>query len=104
MSWDIYGHNLRRGYCEVHPSVHEGYPCSVCQEETHAYQAEYDEWCRQQEPPGPCEDCYYATGQTQDCDGTCQTLPYPEWDYFKAHPDETPPDLLPTMTASEARQ
>ena len=50
----------------------------------------------------PCEGCLYATGRMQDCDGTCQTLPYPEWDYFKAHPDETPPGLLPTMTAIEA--
>lgn len=30
MSFDIYGQNLRRGYCEVHPDVHEEYPCSVC--------------------------------------------------------------------------
>ena len=30
MSFDIYGNNLRRGHCEVHPHVHEEYPCSVC--------------------------------------------------------------------------
>lgn len=30
MSYDIYGNNLRPGHCEVHPSVHEEYPCSVC--------------------------------------------------------------------------
>lgn len=30
MSWDIYGEPLRRGHCEVHPHVHEEYPCSVC--------------------------------------------------------------------------
>ena len=30
MSFDIYGNNLRPGHCEVHPHVHEEYPCSVC--------------------------------------------------------------------------
>ena len=30
MSWDIYGNTLQRGHCEVHPHVHEEYPCSVC--------------------------------------------------------------------------
>jgi len=30
MSWDIYGNPLRRGHCEVHPHVHEEYPCSLC--------------------------------------------------------------------------
>jgi len=30
MSWDIYGNSLRRGHCEVHPHVHEPYPCFVC--------------------------------------------------------------------------
>ena len=30
MSYDIYGENLRNGHCEVHPHVHEPYPCSVC--------------------------------------------------------------------------
>lgn len=30
MSFDIYGNNLRLGHCEVHPHVHEEYPCSVC--------------------------------------------------------------------------
>ena len=30
MAFDIYGNNLRRGYCEVHPNVHEEYPCSLC--------------------------------------------------------------------------
>lgn len=33
MSWDIYGNPLRRGYCEVHPNVHEEYPCSICMAE-----------------------------------------------------------------------
>jgi hypothetical protein len=30
MAWDIYGHALRTGHCEVHPHVAEEYPCSVC--------------------------------------------------------------------------
>ena len=33
MSWDIYGNQLRRGHCEVHPSVPESYPCAYCYEE-----------------------------------------------------------------------
>lgn len=30
MSYDIWGNPLARGHCEVHPHVHEEYPCSVC--------------------------------------------------------------------------
>ena len=30
MSYDIYGHPLRRGYCEVHSYVHQEYPCELC--------------------------------------------------------------------------
>lgn len=30
MAYDIYGNNLRPGHCEVHPHVHEEYPCSLC--------------------------------------------------------------------------
>ncbi len=30
MAWDIYGERLERGHCEVHPHVHEEYPCSIC--------------------------------------------------------------------------
>ena len=30
MSYDIQGNPLPRGHCEVHPHVHEEYPCSVC--------------------------------------------------------------------------
>lgn len=30
MAYDIYGNNLRIGYCEVHPQVNEEYPCSLC--------------------------------------------------------------------------
>jgi hypothetical protein len=33
MSWDIHGNPLRIGYCEVHPNVHESWPCSFCQQE-----------------------------------------------------------------------
>ena len=33
MSFDIYGNHLRAGYCEVHPEIHEEYPCSICLEE-----------------------------------------------------------------------
>ena len=34
MSWDIYGNPLRKGHCEVHPWVHEEYPCPVCYSES----------------------------------------------------------------------
>jgi hypothetical protein len=30
MAYDIYGNNLRRGYCEVHPHVNQEYPCDIC--------------------------------------------------------------------------
>ena len=30
MGYDIYGEPLRPGHCEVHPHVHEEYPCSLC--------------------------------------------------------------------------
>lgn len=47
MSWDIYGNPLRRGYCEVHPSICEPYPCHYCRTESPA------ECCRS----GRCEVC-----------------------------------------------
>lgn len=34
MSWDIYGNDLRPGHCEVHPWVHEEYPCQTCMAES----------------------------------------------------------------------
>jgi hypothetical protein len=30
MPFDIYGQPLRSRHCEVHPDVHETYPCQVC--------------------------------------------------------------------------
>lgn len=33
MSYDIWGNPLPHGHCEVHPHVHEEYPCSVCMAE-----------------------------------------------------------------------
>jgi hypothetical protein len=30
MAFDIYGSDLRRGYCEVHPHVQQEYPCDLC--------------------------------------------------------------------------
>lgn len=57
MSWDIYGHTLRSGHCEVHPSEPEPYPCSVCIGER-----EPVECCRS----GRCEVCdpSYVWGQS----------------------------------------
>ena len=40
--------------------------------------------------PEPCQSCYYADGQMKVCDGTCETLPMAEWEYFKTYPDELP--------------
>ncbi|MFY8160466.1 MAG: hypothetical protein ACOVNU_03990 [Candidatus Kapaibacteriota bacterium] len=30
MSYDVYGGNLRKGYCEVHPDMSQEYPCDIC--------------------------------------------------------------------------
>ena len=38
MSYGICGNPLRRGHCEVHPHVHEEYPCSVCVAESRRHQ------------------------------------------------------------------
>lgn len=43
MAFDIYGNVLRRGYCEVHPDMPEGYPCSECMQKHQ----------REPEPPQP---------------------------------------------------
>lgn len=43
MSWDIYGNPLRRGYCEVHPDVHEEYPCRYCMAEKQQHSQPHDE-------------------------------------------------------------
>lgn len=34
MSYDIFGNQLQKGHCEVHPHVHEEYPCSLCYSES----------------------------------------------------------------------
>lgn len=36
MAYDIYGNDLRPGYCEVHPHVGQEYPCFVCGQEIQA--------------------------------------------------------------------
>ena len=33
MPYDIYGNNLRNGFCEVHPYVEQEYPCQICCQE-----------------------------------------------------------------------
>lgn len=51
MSFDIYGEHLRSGHCEVHPYVHEEYPCSVCiseSQEKRRYEIEYERYCREE--------------------------------------------------------
>lgn len=39
MRYDIYGNPLQCGHCEVHPHVHEEYPCSVCLTEKQQHEA-----------------------------------------------------------------
>jgi len=34
MAFDIFGNTLKPGYCEVHPSMNEEYPCSLCVSES----------------------------------------------------------------------
>lgn len=49
MPFDIYGHNLPDGYCEVHPDTMGPYPCFRCYEEREqnerdqAYRNEHEE-------------------------------------------------------------
>lgn len=73
MSFDIYGENLRPGFCEVHPHVAESYPCSLCHadlsrraEQEREYQkamdAEYDAYCKRM--IGDLEIASWLTPQT----------------------------------------
>lgn len=61
MAWDIYGNNLRRGYCEVHPYVPEEYPCYICMQEIdrenerHYEQQRQDDLVRQYNEQQECE-------------------------------------------------
>jgi hypothetical protein len=52
MAYDIYGNRLLPGHCEVHPHVHETYPCSICYSEMNADKA------RQQQEQEPQERMY----------------------------------------------
>ena len=38
MAYDIYGERLTPGHCEVHPWVHESYPCCECMSQSRAEQ------------------------------------------------------------------
>jgi len=52
MSYDIYGNNLKRGHCEVHPQVAEEYPCSLCYQQDESRnrdKQQYNDMGRQQE-------------------------------------------------------
>ena len=55
MAFDIYGENLRGGHCEVHPWVHEEFPCSICysesdqrHEQEKSNSVQYQEYCEAQ--------------------------------------------------------
>lgn len=68
MGWDIYGEPLRRGHCEVHPHVHEEYPCSVCISENQArVQDQYG--CR-----GGCESEHYLGLAQEEIERLNQTI------------------------------
>ena len=59
MGFDIYGNRLLPGHCEVHPYVHEEFPCSICM-------AERSTQARQ--PDGPlCGIC----GKFEACADSC---------------------------------
>lgn len=73
MNYDIYGHELATGHCEVHPDVQHPYPCPCC----------YDDGSDEQQYPEPCQGCFYAVKKMQVCDGTCQRIPQSEWAYFR---------------------
>lgn len=62
MAYDIYGNNLRRDFCEVHPDVAQPYPCYYCLEESRAYQAQEEyEHRMQQEHDQALEAEYFAS-------------------------------------------
>lgn len=56
MSFDIYGNQLQCGHCEVHPYVHEEYPCSVCMAESRERKIQKE---RDEESRRAYEDDYY---------------------------------------------
>lgn len=62
MGYDIYGNILSRGHCEVHPHVHEEYPCSVCVSEKNR-QDQQTPYCDGN--PAHCENSHYL-GQAQE--------------------------------------
>lgn len=49
MAWDIHGNTLERGHCEVHPWVHQEYPCSVCYDESRRQQEKKDQERRERQ-------------------------------------------------------
>lgn len=57
MSYDIYGNDLARGHCEVHPHVRQEYPCFVCLSESARKKREQDEQRRHHKE---MEAAYYA--------------------------------------------
>lgn len=59
MAYDIFGNDLRKGHCEVHPHVHEEYPCSVCYAENREKQ-------QQQPQPDYYQDRIIAALQEQN--------------------------------------
>ena len=40
--YDIYGNNLRKGHCSVHPDVSHDYPCPQCRNEDDDRQSQED--------------------------------------------------------------
>ena len=48
MAYDIYGNDLERGFCEVHPYIKQEYPCSVCLAERRKFDEEKKQAKQQQ--------------------------------------------------------
>lgn len=63
MPYDIYGGNLRPGHCEVHPWVHESYPCSLCFAESKSNKEPYDGY------DGKAEQEYYEQMERDHYEG-----------------------------------
>lgn len=49
MAFDIYGDRLRPGHCEVHPDVHDEYPCYLCLQEQGRDHYDYEQQRREYE-------------------------------------------------------
>ena len=72
MAYDIYGQHLRSGHCEVHPDVHQSYPCSLCfaeKAESDREREEYERYERERYEKHYNEMLEAAIGMMENTDG-----------------------------------